>query len=109
MVANGCVVGGAFISNFFCTFPRSENEISAPFPGKRAEISFSAWAEGGRQRADFTVKFALFSSETELGSNLSLKVDGHSCNLDGGAYWFLVVRSSKSQMIRFDSENFQHF
>ena len=79
------------------------------FPEKRAEILFSAWAEGGRQRADFTVKFALFSSETELGSNLSLKVDGHSCNLDGGAYWFLVVRSSKSQMIRFDSENFLHF
>ena len=29
-------------------------EISALFPGKRADFSFSAWAEGGGRRADFT-------------------------------------------------------
>ena len=55
------------------------------------------------------VKYALFSSKTELGSNLSLTVDGHSCNLDGGAYWILVVPSSKSQMIRLDFENVEDF
>ena len=29
-------------------------EISALFPGKRADFSFSAWAEGGGRKADFT-------------------------------------------------------
>ena len=29
-------------------------EISALFPGKRADFSFSAWAEGGGRRPDFT-------------------------------------------------------
>ena len=29
-------------------------EISALFPGKRADFSFSAWAEGVGRRADFT-------------------------------------------------------
>ena len=29
-------------------------EISALFPGKRADFSFFAWAEGGGRRADFT-------------------------------------------------------
>ena len=45
----------------------------------------------------------------ELGSNSTLTVDGHSCNLDGGAYWILVVPSSKSEMIRLDFENFGQF
>ena len=29
-------------------------EISALFPGKRADFSFSPWAEGGGRKADFT-------------------------------------------------------
>ena len=41
-------------------------EISALFPGKRAEFSFSAWAEGGGRRADFTE--GLYFSVSGMGN-----------------------------------------
>ena len=38
-------------------------EISALFPGKRADFSFSAWAVGGGRRADFTEGQKFYSSK----------------------------------------------
>ena len=46
---------GRILGNFRPFFVASDgSEISALFPGKRAENSFSAWAEGGGRRAVFT-------------------------------------------------------
>ena len=45
-------------------------EISALFPGKRADFSFSAWAVGGGRRADFTEgPHVLFDEPPTQGSS----------------------------------------
>ena len=49
------------------------------------------------------------STRTEFGSNLTSKVDRYSCNLGGGAaYWILVAESSRSDVIR-SKENLEQF
>ena len=81
--------GGVFLGRILGIFrpfsvTNERPEISALFPGKRADFSFSAWAEGGGRRADFTEGLCECSVCVGLPDGNSTPV---RILIDGTPYW----------------------